>query len=164
MVLTTVPLRRELLSEDSTLGFGRLAAAALPRLDRAFVLYLSGDLGAGKTTFARGLLAGLGEQGLVRSPSYGLVAEYTVGDSRVLHLDLYRLQDPEELAQLGLRDEDRPGSTWLVEWPEKGGAVLAPGDATLTFGIGAPAHTVTATAATSEGAAWLANLFAQAGR
>lgn len=136
----------------------------MPRLDRAFVLHLSGDLGAGKTTFARGLLAGLGEAGPVRSPSYGLVAEYTVGDRRVLHLDLYRLQDPEELVQLGLRDEDRPGATWLVEWPEKGGSALAPGDATLTFGIGAPAHTVSATAATTEGRAWLAGLFAQAGR
>jgi hypothetical protein len=85
--------QRELRSEEDTLALGRAAAAALPVLERAFVLRLQGDLGAGKTTFARGLLAGLGHAGPVRSPSYGLVAEYETGGRGVLHLDLYRLQD-----------------------------------------------------------------------
>jgi tRNA threonylcarbamoyladenosine biosynthesis protein TsaE len=156
--------QRELRSEEDTLALGRAAAAALPVLERAFVLRLQGDLGAGKTTFARGLLAGLGHAGPVRSPSYGLVAEYETGGRGVLHLDLYRLQDPDELGQLGLRDWDVPGAVWLVEWPEKGGALLAGGDVTLAFAIGSPAHAVAGGAGTREGTDFLAKVLPTGGR
>jgi tRNA threonylcarbamoyladenosine biosynthesis protein TsaE len=108
--------------EPATLAYAARLAGCLPAAARSpLVLYLHGDLGAGKTTLARGLLQGLGERGPVRSPTYGLVAEYEPAAGRVLHLDLYRLRSPDELLALGLADY-LPGSRlWLIEWPEKAG-------------------------------------------
>lgn len=106
--------------EEATLAFAATLVRALPADDRPLVLYLHGDLGAGKTTLARGMLHALGEQGAVRSPTYALIAEYEPRGARVLHLDLYRLSDPDELHALGLADY-LPGSRlWLIEWPERG--------------------------------------------
>jgi tRNA threonylcarbamoyladenosine biosynthesis protein TsaE len=108
--------------EAATLQFAARLARHLPQADGPLVAYLHGDLGAGKTTLTRGLLQQLGETGPVRSPTYGLVAEYALATGRVLHLDLYRLADAEELLALGLADY-LPGSRlWLVEWPERGAA------------------------------------------
>lgn len=88
------------------------------------VIYLHGELGAGKTTLARGLLRELGVSGAVRSPTYTLVEPYELGPRRVLHMDLYRLQDPEELVALGVHDDAPERSVWLVEWPERGEGFL----------------------------------------
>lgn len=120
--------------EDATLSFAARMARALAPGGEPLVLHLQGDLGAGKTTLARGLLGALGERGPVRSPTYALLAEYTPPGHRVLHLDLYRLDDPEELAALGLADL-LPGSTlWLIEWPQKGeGGGLPPADAQVSL-------------------------------
>lgn len=105
--------------EAATLAHAASLAAALPAAEVPLVVYLHGELGAGKTTLARGLLRAMGETGAVRSPTYGLVAEYTPAAGRVLHLDLYRLRGAEELATLGLADY-LPGSClWLIEWPER---------------------------------------------
>lgn len=84
------------------------------------VIYLQGDLGAGKTTFARGLLRRLGVRGAIRSPTYTLMEPYEAGNRRVLHMDLYRLRDPLELEQLALDDFPPASTWWLVEWPERG--------------------------------------------
>lgn len=105
----------------------------LAELLRAYrgILYLRGDLGAGKTTLVRGLLRGLGYQGAVRSPTYTLIEPYDSVEPPVVHLDLYRLADPEELEYLGLRDLlERPGLI-LVEWPERGFGALPPADLEL---------------------------------
>ena len=110
-----------LAGEADTLALGAAAARSLPSAAGLFVVELTGDLGAGKTTFARGLLQALGVTRPVRSPSYGLMELYDVAGRQVLHLDLYRLHDPEELENLGLRDYHQAGSLWLVEWPDRGG-------------------------------------------
>jgi len=95
------------------------------------VIYLSGELGAGKTTFVSGLLRAMGVTGAVRSPTYTLIEPYDLGERAIYHLDLYRLSDARDLEMLALRDLLQPGSVLLVEWAERGAGVLPLPDLTL---------------------------------
>ena len=104
------------------------AGAALARILRpGDVVALGGDLGAGKTTFARGLIAALGFAGEVPSPSFPIVIPYAPPelDLPLWHVDLYRIDDPEEIEELGL-DEARGDAALLIEWPERMGSRLWP--------------------------------------
>jgi tRNA threonylcarbamoyladenosine biosynthesis protein TsaE len=116
-------------------AFGaRLADAILAAgLEAPLVIGLSGDLGAGKTTLVGGLLAQLGHAGPVRSPTYALIEPYRLADRDVYHCDLYRLKDPGELEDLGLRDLLSGASILLVEWPERAGDRLRPPDLQLAL-------------------------------
>lgn len=110
--------------ETATLAFGARLAESLRAGD---VVALSGPLGAGKTTLARGCLRGLGYAGEVASPTFTVVQSYNAEDARVpiLHVDLYRIESPDETEELGL-DDALDDHALLVEWPERLGAALWP--------------------------------------
>ncbi len=101
----------------ATEAYGRALAAKVRPGD---VVALSGQLGAGKTSIARGLLAALGLEGEAPSPSFAIVQPYEPPETAfpVLHVDLYRIDDPDEAEELGL-DDARADSLLLVEWPER---------------------------------------------
>ena len=112
----------------------------------SFVIFLEGELGAGKTTLVSGLLAELGFRGPVRSPTYTLVEPYEVNGGRVLHhVDLYRLATPHEVEPLGLRDSLGHAGVLLIEWPSKGEGQLPLPDVTVQLAYeaqGAHRHAV----------------------
>jgi tRNA threonylcarbamoyladenosine biosynthesis protein TsaE len=122
------------------------------------VVYLQGELGAGKTTCVRSLLRALGVTGLVRSPTYTLVETYPLATLTCVHVDLYRLQSLTEVDELGLRDLVGPGSLIMVEWPERGGAAVPPADLELTLRYAGEARQAALSAKTLLGTEWLENL------
>ncbi len=111
----------------------RLAQALARTAPVPAVVHLHGDLGAGKSTLARGWLRALGVTGAIRSPTYTLVERYPLPVGEALHLDLYRIGDGAELEFLGLDDAD--AALWLVEWPERGGASLPAADLRVVLAI-----------------------------
>ncbi|MCZ6516844.1 MAG: tRNA (adenosine(37)-N6)-threonylcarbamoyltransferase complex ATPase subunit type 1 TsaE [Gammaproteobacteria bacterium] len=131
--------RVKLPSADATEAVGkRLAIAVAALAPVRFDIHLRGDLGAGKTTCARGFLAGLGHRDRVPSPTYTLVEPYEFDAFTVYHADLYRLRGAAEVAYLGLHEPAGDASIWLIEWPENGGEALDPADLTLSFEIADP--------------------------
>ncbi len=124
------------------------------------MVYLVGDLGAGKTTLARGFLRDCGIVGPVRSPTYTLVQVYQSGAQTLLHLDLYRLRDAAELEHLGLSEWAQTDCLWLIEWPQHGGDLLPPADLVVTLVAGPDQHQARIDAETPAGAAWLSRMMA----
>jgi tRNA threonylcarbamoyladenosine biosynthesis protein TsaE len=144
---------------EETEDFGAQLDSTRPAGDNTLcVVYLTGDLGAGKTTLTRGLLRSLGVTGAVRSPTYTLVEIYELGALTALHLDLYRLTDPAELDNLGLREWARGGHLWLVEWPERGAGRLPEADLVITLTAGDDGHDIEVNARSELGARWVERL------
>ena len=118
-----------LASEADTQAFGRALAAALQPGD---VVTLSGPLGVGKTALARAVLQGAGHEGEVPSPTFAMVQPYDELAPPIWHCDLYRLEDPSELQELGLDTVIEHG-VLLIEWPERAGAAAWPQALRLTL-------------------------------
>lgn len=148
-------IRVDVNDEQAT---AELAAKLAKACDRATVIYLHGDLGAGKTSFCRSFIQALGYSGRVKSPTYTLVEPYQVGDWRIFHFDLYRLSDPEELEFIGIRDYFEPDCLCLIEWPQKGGQLLAPADLQINIAFSEPGRTFELLALSERGEALLAKL------
>jgi tRNA threonylcarbamoyladenosine biosynthesis protein TsaE len=150
---------------EDTEAFGGQLALTRPAGDALTVVYLSGELGAGKTTLARGFLRACGVRGPVRSPTYTLVEIYDTPGLSVLHVDLFRLHEEadtapalgahSELEGLGLREWAVPGFAWLVEWPERGAGQLPPFDLSVTLRSGSSEHVINVIAGTPLGDLWL---------
>lgn len=116
--------------EPATLALGRALAACL---EEGSVIFLVGELGAGKTTLVRGVLRGLGWAGRVKSPTYALVEVYEVSRLNLHHFDFYRFGDPREWSDAGFRESFDGRTVTLVEWPDKAGGTLPPPDLTITL-------------------------------
>jgi len=145
--------------ENAMLALGkRLADSIINSAHNGCVIYLIGELGAGKTTLTRGLLQGLGHKGAVKSPTFTLVEPYELGELNAFHFDLYRLSDPEELEYLGIRDYFAPGHVTIVEWPDKGAGVLPPSDVTVIISYRDKGREVSLAAHTVRGESIMAEL------
>ena len=118
------------------------------------IIYLHGDLGAGKTTLVRGLLRSLGHTGRVPSPTYTLVEPYELGRVSLMHLDLYRIADPQELAYLGIRDMT---GALLIEWPERGAHFLPEADLSCHLSVAGPGRVLEAEGKSGSGLKLLAS-------
>ena len=140
--------RTFLPDEQATLSLGRDFGETL---QSGLVIFLIGDLGAGKTTFARGVLRGLGYTGRVKSPTYTLVELYQFSSLYLYHFDFYRLNKPEELTEAGFRDYFAPHSVCLVEWPDKAHGLLPQADMGVSLAFSGDARTVELSADTEAG-------------
>jgi tRNA threonylcarbamoyladenosine biosynthesis protein TsaE len=141
--------------EAATLALG----AALARgIGPGRVLHLRGELGAGKTTVARGLLRALGYEGRVKSPTYTLVELYPLSSLNLYHFDFYRFADEDEWLSAGFRDYFNPDSACIVEWPERAGGRLPPPDLSVALEFDGAGRRVRLQAHTPAGSSWLSAL------
>ena len=136
------------------------AGSAVGRaLSAGAVVFLTGELGAGKTTFTRGALRALGHVGLVKSPTYTLCEPYDLANAgQLCHLDLYRLSNPEELEFLGIRDYVASGAVLLIEWPSKGEGWLPTPDLQVALHESGDGRELKIDALTADGEAVLSSM------
>ena len=141
----------QLADEEAMVAFGKQLAHITQGNG---VIFLEGDLGAGKTTLSRGIIRGLGHVGAVKSPTFTLVEPYEIGEVRAFHFDLYRLVDPEELEYMGIRDYFDDDALCLIEWPDKGAGFLPKPDLTITISPHNAGRSLKVSAQGSRGEAW----------
>lgn len=122
-----IDLNKEILIENEE-AMAKFAAKLAAEVKAPCIIYLKGELGAGKTTLTRGFLRALGHQGPVRSPTFTLIESYELNGQKIFHVDLYRLHDPEEIEYIGLRDYFTEDVIGLIEWPERAIDLLPPAD------------------------------------
>jgi len=144
--------------EAATLGLG---AALAPGVAPGRVLHLQGELGAGKTTVARGLLRALGYEGRVKSPTYTLVELYPLSSLNLYHFDFYRFKDKDEWLNSGFREYFNPQSACVVEWPERAGGLLPPPDLEISLTFQDETRNASLEAHSEAGAAWLSSARSQ---
>lgn len=142
-----------LANSEATDAFGLALAKSLPAMP--MVVYLHGDLGAGKSSLARALLRGLGVSGAIRSPTYTLVEPYETASGTVLHLDLYRLGSVDELEFLALDEYQGRTRLWLIEWPERGASRLPAADLDLRLTVNGEGRRLEADSADPKAQAWV---------
>ena len=150
-----MPRHLSLPDEAATL---RLGAALAAGIAPGRVLHLCGELGAGKTTVARGLLRALGYEGRVKSPTYTLVELYPLSSLNLYHFDFYRFKDREEWLNSGFRDYFNPESACVVEWPERAGGLLPPPDLSVALEFDARGRRAALEAHTPAGSSWLSQV------
>jgi tRNA threonylcarbamoyladenosine biosynthesis protein TsaE len=121
-----------LQNTEATEQFGAELFQSLPS---KCLVFLHGELGAGKTTLVRGYLRAAGYTGTVKSPTYNLVEEYTVVGKLIYHFDLYRLNDPEELEWIGINDYFTQDCACFIEWPDRGKGFLPTPDNVITLTV-----------------------------
>lgn len=143
----------ELADEAATCALGQALAQQAQKYtsEQSLIIYLDGDLGAGKTTFSRGFIQALGHQGAVKSPTYTLVEPYELANKNIYHFDLYRLVDPEELEYIGLRDFLAQTCVCIFEWPQKGQGFLPAADIKISLGLQLPGRSASITGVSSLG-------------
>jgi tRNA threonylcarbamoyladenosine biosynthesis protein TsaE len=141
-----------LADEAATIAIGnKLADIVKKELKQGIVVYLYGDLGAGKTTLTRGFVQGMGHIGHVKSPTYTLVEPYDLTNWQVYHFDLYRLSDPEELEYMGIRDYFARDCCCFIEWPEKGKGMIKEPDLRIDLAYSEEQRTINIQAKTALG-------------
>lgn len=143
---------RKAIDEAGLVAIAETLARTAPP---GMILYLEGELGAGKTTFARAWLGAVGVGGRIKSPTYSLIESYPLGTTAAHHLDLYRLADPGELEWLGLADLIDGRSFMLVEWPARGGDAVPPADLRVCLAHAGEARDLRIEPVSAAGAAWL---------
>ena len=136
----------------------RLGEALAKGIGPGRVLHLRGDLGAGKTTVARGLLHALGYAGRIKSPTYAVVEPYSLSRLDLYHFDFYRFSDKTEWVNSGFREYFGPESACIVEWPERADGLLEPPDLEIRLEIAGEARRALIASCTPAGASWLSSL------
>ena len=129
-------MNKEILTSDEnqTLEAGSVFSRNLleKNYSRSIIIFLEGNLGAGKTTFTKGVMRGLGYKELVKSPTYNLVEIHETENLKVFHFDLYRINDPHELTEIGIEEYlEEVNSKSIFEWPENAQALLPQPDYTI---------------------------------
>ena len=142
-------MKRSLPDEQATIAFAEQVYAALPGGLAGWTILLRGELGAGKSTFARAFIKAAGHQGAVPSPTYTLVEPYELSTGNIYHIDLYRVSEEEELRYLGWNELD--DGCRLVEWPDRAPGLTAEADLALELQYAGDSRTASIKALTDRG-------------